>query len=656
MQDHKVNVIIAAQNKAEAAFKQAGDQVKGFQKSTENLRGALKTTAIAGTAAFAAIGVAIAVSLKQAGEAEQGQARLNAVIKSTGGAAGVTAKMVNELAASMSQLSTFTDDEIISAQSVILQFTNISKDIFPQATQAALDLGAKMGDLSGAAQTVARALQQPAEASRALRAANILLSDTEETLLKRLVETGKGAEAQRMILDKLASVTGGQALASAKSFSGVMMIVRNNVSEVFEAIGKSLLPSLKGAAESFNNVVVKVVKWIEEHPNLVRGIIVAATVITGLVAVLGTLGVALLAAQGVAITFGVTLAALTGPIGLVVGAIAVLGIGAGVYATKFGGAKDATEGLEQSVDALMPKLPDFSTGMGDAGRSAAETAKQMKQLRKELQDLYKTAAQQEADANTQVAELFIEQEGKITDIKKEMSEKRKEINQAEKSDESTESRNRLQDEYSILQERLTTEQASLREHKGMLTGIETEYREAKRRSELSDFERRLEDILKERVANLTAINQRIIDKQAEIDALETEERRLTATVQVEADKQIQAWNAVASARLNAAGTSISKSTKTSTSATKGIPTVSSGLKFDMAAFGMASGGPVSAGSPYIVGEKGPEWFVPNKSGNVIPNGAGGTVVNIYNPMLLDDAMVARLGKQVVRVMNRDLRY
>ena len=43
--------------------------------------------------------------------------------------------------------------------------------------------------------------------------------------------------------------------------------------------------------------------------------------------------------------------------------------------------------------------------------------------------------------------------------------------------------------------------------------------------------------------------------------------------------------------------------------------------------GRASGGPVKAGQPYMVGERGPEMFVPNQSGNIIPNGASGTVVN-----------------------------
>jgi hypothetical protein len=45
----------------------------------------------------------------------------------------------------------------------------------------------------------------------------------------------------------------------------------------------------------------------------------------------------------------------------------------------------------------------------------------------------------------------------------------------------------------------------------------------------------------------------------------------------------------------------------------------------------AKGGPVKGGSPYIVGEKGPELFVPGSSGNVVPNhemGGANIVVNV----------------------------
>lgn len=51
--------------------------------------------------------------------------------------------------------------------------------------------------------------------------------------------------------------------------------------------------------------------------------------------------------------------------------------------------------------------------------------------------------------------------------------------------------------------------------------------------------------------------------------------------------------------------------------------------------GRAVGGPVSSNSPYMVGERGPELFVPNSSGRIVPNdklstgsGGGQTIINI----------------------------
>ena len=49
--------------------------------------------------------------------------------------------------------------------------------------------------------------------------------------------------------------------------------------------------------------------------------------------------------------------------------------------------------------------------------------------------------------------------------------------------------------------------------------------------------------------------------------------------------------------------------------------------------GKAMGGPVSKNTPYIVGERGPELFVPGSSGGIVPNGAmmgGMTVAPVYN--------------------------
>ncbi len=50
--------------------------------------------------------------------------------------------------------------------------------------------------------------------------------------------------------------------------------------------------------------------------------------------------------------------------------------------------------------------------------------------------------------------------------------------------------------------------------------------------------------------------------------------------------------------------------------------------------GFANGGPVMGGRPIVVGERGPELFVPGSNGNIVPNGGGGNSYTINVRFLL----------------------
>ena len=66
--------------------------------------------------------------------------------------------------------------------------------------------------------------------------------------------------------------------------------------------------------------------------------------------------------------------------------------------------------------------------------------------------------------------------------------------------------------------------------------------------------------------------------------------------------------------------------------------------------GRAAGGPVSAGTAYVVGERGPELFVPGSSGSIVPNGAGGgSTINITVNGAIDAEGTART---IIDVLNR----
>ena len=65
----------------------------------------------------------------------------------------------------------------------------------------------------------------------------------------------------------------------------------------------------------------------------------------------------------------------------------------------------------------------------------------------------------------------------------------------------------------------------------------------------------------------------------------------------------------------------------------------------------AKGGPVSSGQTYVVGEKGPELFVPGTSGTVVPGGASSPVNITMNINTMDAGSFAKNHNQILAEMN-----
>lgn len=66
--------------------------------------------------------------------------------------------------------------------------------------------------------------------------------------------------------------------------------------------------------------------------------------------------------------------------------------------------------------------------------------------------------------------------------------------------------------------------------------------------------------------------------------------------------------------------------------------------------GKAIGGPVQAGKPYMVGERGPEMFVPNQSGSIIPNSSGGGGVTVVQNINLSTGVQQTVRAEVMSMM------
>jgi hypothetical protein len=199
------------------------------------------------------------LAVKAAMDAQSHLAQTEAVIKSTGGSAGVTSQHVQDLAGSIMQLSGADDDTVQAGENMLLTFTNIKNKggIFDKATTAALDLATAMnqGVVPSAEQVQAQALQigkalnDPISGMTKLQRIGVTFSDDQVKLVKRLQDSGDMMGAQKVILDELGKEFGGSAASAGQTFAGKMsLLVRTRSAIWAEAAGGKLLPALTNLA------------------------------------------------------------------------------------------------------------------------------------------------------------------------------------------------------------------------------------------------------------------------------------------------------------------------------------------------------------------------------------------------------------------------
>ena len=210
------------------------------------LGGALKVGLGVAVAGFGAVATGIGLAISEAMGAQEVMAQLEAVLTSTGGAAGVTVDMATDLADSLSQVTRFSDDAILSGENMLLTFTNIGADVFPEATQAILDMAtATGGDLKGAAVQLGKALNDPIAGISALSKVGVTFTDEQKKVIQSMVDAGDVAGAQGLILAELQKEFGGSAEAAGQTFAGQLDILKNSLLNVAEGVGMQLLPLLQ---------------------------------------------------------------------------------------------------------------------------------------------------------------------------------------------------------------------------------------------------------------------------------------------------------------------------------------------------------------------------------------------------------------------------
>ena len=227
-----------------------------------------------GTKALGAISDFVSGSIEEASQWNSAMAQTEAVIKSTGGAAGITAQQLGDMAVAMSAssgMSLFSDDAILGATNVLATFTQIKGASFGGATQAILDMSQALGqDLQSSTIQVGKALNDPIKGIAALSRVGVAFSEDQKAMIQSLQETGDMAGAQQVILDELSKEFGGSASAAVNTYAGQQIVLQEKMAGIQQTLGEALLPILLQFGTFLSdtlipilgNVITSVSDWI----------------------------------------------------------------------------------------------------------------------------------------------------------------------------------------------------------------------------------------------------------------------------------------------------------------------------------------------------------------------------------------------------------
>jgi len=229
------------------------------------LGGLAKTGALAGLASLFGT---LKVGIGEFSQAAKVSAQTAAVLKSTGGAAKVSQKQIEDLSTALMKKSGIDDEAIQSGQNMLATFTKVANqtgkgnDIFKQATVAALDMSVAMGkDMTSSAMLVGKALNDPIKGMTALTKSGIQFTDAQKATVKSLVDSGNVMAAQKVILKELTTQFGGSAEALGKTLPGKLNILKESFSNLAGQGVGMLIP----AVLRLGSVLQSVGRFVEEH-------------------------------------------------------------------------------------------------------------------------------------------------------------------------------------------------------------------------------------------------------------------------------------------------------------------------------------------------------------------------------------------------------
>jgi len=167
-------------------------------------------------------------------------AQLNAALKSTGQAAGFNSKQLTDMADKMAKATIQSSGEIVNAQTRLLSYTSIVGENFPRALQLAIDQSVRLGEnITQSAETIGKALEYPTEGISALTKQGFRFTEQQKDMLASLVESGRLAEAQAMVMGVMEESYAGAGKAARETLGGALIGLKESFNDLLGSQAQS---------------------------------------------------------------------------------------------------------------------------------------------------------------------------------------------------------------------------------------------------------------------------------------------------------------------------------------------------------------------------------------------------------------------------------
>ncbi|MCB2216234.1 MAG: hypothetical protein KQH59_09210 [Desulfobulbaceae bacterium] len=255
-------------------------KIKSVRSSVDSLGRVAIGAGIAAGAAVATAGLVGLAKIMKDGIAlanvqEQAEAKLGAVLKATGQAAGFNAEQMKKMASGLQAITTVGDETIIAGQSILATFKEIKGEAFEGATKAALDMSAVMDqDLKSSMVQIGKALNDPIKGLTALSRVGVSFTDGQKEMIKQLQESGDIMGAQKIILAELQSEFGGAAEALRNTFGGSVQAAKNAFGDLEEEIGYVITKNefFIDTAKAIEQIFIDITGEIAENQDAYRAL------------------------------------------------------------------------------------------------------------------------------------------------------------------------------------------------------------------------------------------------------------------------------------------------------------------------------------------------------------------------------------------------